>query len=152
MAKVLQIVNGQVEIGFDNGDLKTFSLEHFNFSVQPGDEVDIFENSEKIIINKKQVAANNAPTAATSSKSKVVAGLLAILLPWFGIHNFYLGKTGKAVAMLIMDIIGILTLFFLIGFLLLVVVGVWSFIEGILILTAKPGSEWHRDGNGLELS
>ena len=36
----------------------------------------------------------------TGGKSKVAAGLLAIFLGAFGVHNFYLGYTGKAVAQL----------------------------------------------------
>lgn len=33
-------------------------------------------------------------------KSKIAAGLLGIFLGCFGVHNFYLGYTGKAVAQL----------------------------------------------------
>ncbi len=35
---------------------------------------------------------------AAEQKSKIVAGILGILLGAFGVHNFYLGYTGKAVA------------------------------------------------------
>lgn len=41
------------------------------------------------------VANKQAP--APDAKSKLVAGLLAIFLGTFGVHNFYLGYTGKAV-------------------------------------------------------
>lgn len=45
------------------------------------------------------VANKQAP--APDAKSKLVAGLLAIFLGTFGVHNFYLGYTGKAVTQLV---------------------------------------------------
>lgn len=52
------------------------------------------------------VANKQAP--APDAKSKLVAGLLAIFLGTFGVHNFYLGYTGKAVTQLVLSIVGIL--------------------------------------------
>ena len=60
-------------------------------------------------------------------------------------HNFYLGNTGKAVAQLLLTLIGWIVL---IG---PVIAGIWGLIEGILILTSSTGSEWHKDGKGYEL-
>lgn len=78
-----------------------------------------------------------------SSKSKLAAGLLGIFLGVLGVHNFYLGNIGKAVAQLLITILslGILS----------VISAIWGIIEGILILASKPGTEWHRDADGLEL-
>ncbi|WP_371163683.1 TM2 domain-containing protein [Buchananella felis] len=78
-----------------------------------------------------------------SSKSKLAAGLLGIFLGALGVHNFYLGNTGKALAQLLISVLSF-------GFLSFVS-AIWGFIEGILILTSKPGTEWHRDADGLEL-
>lgn len=64
-----------------------------------------------------------------NAKSKVVAGVLGILLGSLGIHNFYLGFTGKGIAQLL---ISILTCGF--G---AVISGIWGLIEGIQILTGK---------------
>ena len=63
---------------------------------------------------------------AVSDKSKIVAGLLGIFLGCFGVHNFYLGYTGKAVAQLLLSLlsVGILS-----G-----ISAIWGLIEGILIL------------------
>lgn len=47
------------------------------------------------------VANKQAP--APDAKSKLVAGLLAIFLGTFGVHNFYLGYTGKAVTQLVLS-------------------------------------------------
>lgn len=63
-------------------------------------------------------------TVNASSKSKLTAGLLGIFLGGLGIHNFYLGYTGKAIAQIF------LSLCFGVG-------AVWGLIEGILILCGK---------------
>ncbi|MDY4492164.1 MULTISPECIES: TM2 domain-containing protein [Schaalia] len=73
-------------------------------------------------------------------KSKIVAGLLGILLGSIGIHNFYLGKTTRAIVQIIVTIVT-----FGLG-------GIWGFIEGILILVSRPGTPWHQDGQGIELT
>lgn len=78
-----------------------------------------------------------------SSKSKIAAGLLGIFLGAFGVHNFYLGQTGKAVAQLL---ITLLSFGFLSG-----VSAIWGLIEGIMILVSHPGNPWHQDAQGFEL-
>lgn len=67
------------------------------------------------------VALNNVTAA---SKSKMTAGLLGIFLGGWGVHNFYLGYTGKAIGQIV------LTFCFGAG-------AIWGLIEGILILTGK---------------
>jgi len=67
-------------------------------------------------------------------KSKLAAGLLGIFLGHLGIHNFYLGFTGKAVGQLILSIIGYITLIFFIGWIFVAIAGIWGLIEGIMIL------------------
>lgn len=61
---------------------------------------------------------------AADAKSKLVAGLLGIFLGGLGVHNFYLGYTGKGVAQLL------LSLCFGIG-------AIWGLVEGIMILCGK---------------
>ena len=62
------------------------------------------------------------------SKSKIVAGLLGIFLGCFGVHNFYLGYTGKAVAQLLLTVLG--------SFLVIppLAASIWGLVEGIQIL------------------
>lgn len=88
------------------------------------------------------LAAGPAPNQAQSGaaqKSKLAAGLLGIFLGSLGIHNFYLGYTGKAVAQLLISVctcgIGA------------AVTGVWGLIEGILILTGSIAV----DGKGVPI-
>ena len=78
------------------------------------------------------------PKPKKSSKSKIAAGLLAIFVGSLGIHNFYLGYTGKAVAQLL---ITVLTCF--IGS---AATSIWALIEGILIFCGHI-----KDPQGLEL-
>ena len=50
--------------------------------------------------------ATAAAAPAVGAKSKLTAGLLGIFLGGFGVHNFYLGYTGKAVAQLLIALLG----------------------------------------------
>ena len=81
---------------------------------------------------------------ALRRKSKVAAGLLGIFLGCFGAHNFYLGYTGRAVAQLLIT---------LLSFGILAPVSVlWGFVEGIVILCARPGQPlWGVDARGVPL-
>ena len=65
----------------------------------------------------------------TSDKSKLAAGLLGIFLGGLGIHNFYLGYTGKAIVQLLLGTVGILACG--IG---PAASSIWGLIEGIFIL------------------
>ena len=78
-----------------------------------------------------------------SNKSKVTAAILAFFLGGFGIHNFYLGKTGRGVAQLL------ITIFVL--FIGPLISSVWAIVEGAQILGSHPGSPYHMDGKGLQL-
>lgn len=81
----------------------------------------------------------NGSAAAPNAKSKMAAGLLGIFLGAFGVHNFYLGYTGRAVAQLLISVLSCGTL--------AVVSEVWGLIEGIMILCGNINT----DGNGNPL-
>ena len=68
-------------------------------------------------------------------KSKMAAGLLGIFLGAWGIHNVYLGNTGRGVAQIIVSLVtcGIGS--------------IWGLIEGIMILTGSIKT----DANGIPL-
>ncbi len=84
--------------------------------------------------------------AGQYQKSKIAAGLLGIFLGSLGVHNFYLGNTGKAVAQLLLTLIGWIVI---VG---PIISGIWALIEAILILCSTYGSPWHRDARGVELA
>lgn len=73
------------------------------------------------------------PVPAGEQKSKLVAGLLGLFLGGYGVHNFYLGYTNKAVAQLLISIGGILLAFITFG-IPNMAVGIWALIESIMIL------------------
>ena len=70
-------------------------------------------------------------------KSKIVAGLLGIFLGAFGVHNFYLGYTSKAVIQLVCSIVGIVLSCIVIGAFLVLGMEIWGLVEGIMILAGK---------------
>lgn len=80
-----------------------------------------FQNTN---VNKKQ-------------KSKVVAGILGVLVGPFGVHRFYLGYIGIGIVQLILT------------FLTCGISSLWGFIEGILILCGVGITE---DADGVPLS
>lgn len=85
---------------------------------------------------------NDTQPVYKNAKSKIAAGLLAIFLGVFGVHNFYLGYTSKATAQLILGTAGALLCG--IG---PVVSSIWGFVEGILILTGNINKD--SEGNDL---
>lgn len=75
-----------------------------------------------------------------NQKSKMAAGLLGIFLGSLGIHNFYLGFTGKGVAQLLISLLSC-------GF-LSPISAIWGLIEGILYLTGSNSVD--AQGNPLK--
>lgn len=98
------------------------------------------KNVKEKVAEENNVSTNKENTNNTfTPKSKIAAGLLGIFLGSFGVHNFYLGYTGKAVAQLLMTVLSCGTLSF--------VSGIWSLIEGIMILTGSINID--AEGNPL---
>ncbi len=83
----------------------------------------------------------------TASKSRIAAGLFGIFLGSFGIHNFYLGYTSKAVIQLVLTIVGYLLYCLGIGILITLATYIWGLVEGIMILSGKIDA----DSRGLRL-
>lgn len=99
------------------------------------------EDNSTIEVEATKVESNNATSSNNSNgKSKIAAGLLGIFLGSFGVHNFYLGYTGKAIAQLLISLLSC-------GFLAFVS-SIWGLIEGILILTGSINVD--AEGNPLK--
>lgn len=96
-----------------------------------GESVNIMDERCRNCGEKIETIEN--PYKGDGSKSKLVAGLLGILLGTLGIHNFYLGFTKRGILQLLLATIG--------GFITCGIatsaVAVWGLIEGIMILTGK---------------
>ena len=101
-------------------------------------EIDSITPHKKVSDSQKTTSQNSP-----KGKSKIAAGLFGIFLGYFGIHNFYLGYTGKGVAQLLLSTVG---LCFTCGF-SIVFTSIWGLIEGILILTGSI----NKDANGVPL-
>lgn len=78
-------------------------------------------------------AAHSHMMYDANRKSVGAAYLLLIFLGGFGAHRFYLGRTGTAVTQLLFGIFGALLVFFIIGFLLLIPLWIWLFVDLFLV-------------------
>ncbi|MEM7453422.1 MAG: NINE protein [Planctomycetota bacterium] len=77
-------------------------------------------------------------------KSKIAAGLLAIFIGQFGVHNFYLGYTNLGIVQVVLTVIGYATSCMGIGVFLVFGVAVWAFVEGIMCLMDSRPDAWGR--------
>ncbi|MCL2509052.1 MAG: TM2 domain-containing protein [Oscillospiraceae bacterium] len=75
-----------------------------------------------------------------NAKSKIAAAVLAFILGGLGVHNFYLGFKGKAIAQLLISVLSC-------GFLSIISI-VWAIVEGVQILTGSISA----DANGVPLA
>ena len=98
-------------------------------------------------VRVKNTNTNNKVDSNSNAKSKMAAGLLGIFLGQFGVHNFYLGYTGKAVAQLLLTIFGYILAIFIIGIFMVAAAGIWGLVEGIMILSGSINP----DANGIPL-
>lgn len=72
------------------------------------------------------------------TKSRIAAGVLAILFGVFGVHNFYIGKTGLGIAQLAITVCSCGTL--------AIVSEIWGIIEGVRLLQGTI----YTDGHGMK--
>lgn len=131
---------GRVNLESNDGSTRA-KVTDFPVLPEVGEE---FEIEYSVDGSSQYVYPQSVVNDGRSRKGKIAAALFAFFLGGLGAHNFYLGKTPRAVLQLL---IGTLGWFVVLGW----VAAVWATIEGVLILTSQKGSAWHRDGNGLEL-
>lgn len=79
----------------------------------------------------------NGGARPVGGKSKLVAGLLALFLGCWGIHNFYLGYTSKGLTQLLVSLVGGI---FSCG-IATIVIAIWSLVEAIQIFTGTIGTD-----------
>ena len=75
------------------------------------------------------------PNPYYQPKNRIIAGLFGIIFGGIGLHNFYLGYTGRAIAQLLVSV-------FTCG-----IGSVWGFIEGIMIIAGAYKN--NLDANGF---
>lgn len=76
-----------------------------------------------------------------NKKSLAVSYLLWVFVGMLGGHRFYNGRTGTAVAQLVLFILGVVTYIFVIGVFVVVALGIWVLVDAFFI----PG--WVRTYN-----
>ena len=89
---------------------------------------------------------NGKPLSPTFADKKVVAGIIAILFGYLGIHKFILGYVGSGIAMLAITLVSIPLSFIFIGFIGLSLMGLFGLIEGIIYLTKSDDEFIQRYG------
>ena len=91
---------------------------------QPGAQENAYQQPYQ-----QQTVYQPVPISDPTLRSKTAAGILGILLGALGVHNFYLGYTGRAVAQLLISILscGILSW----------ASAIWGLVEGIMVLTGS---------------
>lgn len=122
-----------------NVEVKDMSKFCTNCGQELEDNVSFCLNCGKEVNSSKKVDNIKGNKNAIGQKSKIAAGLLGIFLGSFGVHNFYLGYTNKAVAQLLITVLSCGALSF--------VSGTWALVEGIMILTGSISVD--AEGNPL---
>ncbi|MEM7087315.1 MAG: TM2 domain-containing protein [Bacteroidota bacterium] len=102
---------------------------------------DHIKDEAKDTISEMKEGWNEA--TKSGENKKLLVGLLAIFVGYFGVHKFILGYNKEGFILLGGFIIGILTYCFLIGIFIIMAVGIVSLIEGILYLT-KSDEEFYQ--------
>lgn len=70
----------------------------------------------------------------SNKRSMGLAYVLWFFLGSLGVHRFYLGRTGSAIAMLVLCLLGWMTLWLLgLGLLFLIPLGIWVLVDIFLI-------------------
>ena len=117
-------------ISGDDGQRYSFESSEWKNNISP--KVNQFVDFEIDGKNAKGVYIQSSSSSidiGSGEKSKIVVGLLALLLGGLGVHKFYLGCTTAGIIMLVICIFG----FILLGLPSLIICMI-AFVEGLIYL------------------
>lgn len=114
MAKILKIdlQKSIVSVGMDNGELIDVALSEFSFVPQEGQTVNVFKNSEKIIITEGKPAGKTSNQSENDVKetNKITYALLVFFFGWLGINKFYIGDSGAGIITILVMLLSLILL------------------------------------------
>ena len=152
MYKIIKIEDEIIYVGKGiDGKFTDIPRTSFGFEPQLGDYVEFYKNGSEYIVSKVDNVANfisNQSIIGQSDRSKIAAGLLALVLGAFGVYDFYIGDSKQGIKRIIITLLAFIP--FLLPFIALVNI-IWNIVIGIQVLTSRTGSKWHKDAQGLEL-
>lgn len=103
----------------------------------------IFKNIQNSFnLKKQQLLEGKLQTQNKSGENQIVALLLCLFLGMLGVHSFYLGNKNKGLIQLAMFLVGLVTFWFIIGYLIWFALGIWVFIDFIRIIIGDLGPGW----------
>jgi TM2 domain-containing membrane protein YozV len=107
----------------------------------PQNENNYYQSEPQYYVPPEKVPANTNYPDGYKVKKKYVAVILGAVLGALGIHNFYLGNTGKAIAQILLATVGCIIL---VG---PIIAEIWALVETVLILTENID----RDSEGYKI-
>lgn len=117
MAKIIKVNGNIISIGTNDGGIKEIRATDISFVPNVGDEVEIYETENDLIVTKKEEKAHDSSNSGininlsnnqngyqpmyvannTKAVNKVVYCLLAFFFGGIGVHKFYAGKIGSGI-------------------------------------------------------
>ena len=101
-----------------------------DFAKEAQEKANEFSEEAKKSAKEFSESANETFDKATGENKKLLAGIIAILLGWIGIHKFILGYNKEGIILLVLGLLGFFTCGITSG-----ISGVIGLVEGIIYLT-----------------